>query len=98
MSRADAVLGFSELVEDMEKSRTTIEKGLWLSDDNAGQGRAALPRDLEQAAGSGGIGKLDRSTQKRFLAAPDNRTALRIGGVPAEIWQPKRTAFVTLLV
>jgi hypothetical protein len=37
MSRSDAVLGFSESAEDMEKSRATVEKGLWLSDDQAAQ-------------------------------------------------------------
>jgi serralysin len=37
MSRSDVVIGFSESVEDIEKTRSGIEKGLWLRDDQSAQ-------------------------------------------------------------
>jgi serralysin len=55
MSRADAVLGFSESVEDMEKSKATIEKGLWLSDDNAAKVARLYHTTLNRLPEAGGL-------------------------------------------
>ncbi len=55
MNRADAVLGFSESVEDMEKSKATIEKGLWLSDDNAAKVARLYHATLNRLPEAGGL-------------------------------------------
>ncbi|GEO41054.1 hypothetical protein SAE02_52020 [Skermanella aerolata] len=55
MSRADAVLGFSESVEDMEKSKATVEKGLWLSDDNAAKVARLYHTTLNRLPEAGGL-------------------------------------------
>jgi serralysin len=55
MSRADAVLGFSESVEDMEKSKASIEKGLWLSDDNAAKVARLYHATLNRLPEAGGL-------------------------------------------
>jgi serralysin len=55
MSRADAVLGFSESIEDMEKSKATIEKGLWLSDDNAAKVARLYHTTLNRLPEAGGL-------------------------------------------
>ena len=55
MSRADAVLGFSESVEDKEKSKATIEKGLWLSDDDAAKVARLYHATLNRLPEAGGL-------------------------------------------
>src|SRR4051812_46490395 len=97
MSRSDAVLGFSESAEDMEKTRATIEKGLWLSDDQAAQVARLYHATLNRLPEAGGL-------ENWTAALKSGATLLQItdGFTGSAEFQQKygslnNTGFVTLL-
>jgi serralysin len=97
MSRSDAVLGFSESAEDMEKSRATVEKGLWLSDDQAAQVARLYHATLNRLPEAGGL-------ENWTAALKSGATLLQItdGFTGSAEFQQKygslnNTSFVTLL-
>jgi len=97
MSRSDAVLGFSESAEDMEKSKATVEKGLWLIDDQAAQIARLYHTTLSRLPDAGGL--------ENWTAALKSGAALlqlSNGFIDSTEFQQKygnlnNTAFVTLL-
>jgi hypothetical protein len=97
MSRSDVVLGFSESAEDMEKTRATVEKGLWLSDDQAAKIARLYHATLNRLPEAGGL--------ENWTAALKNGTSLlqiSDGFTGSAEFQQKygsldNTAFVTLL-
>jgi serralysin len=97
MNRADAILGFSESVEDMEKSKAAIEKGLWLSDDNAAKVARLYHATLNRLPEAGGL-------ENWTAALRSGSSLLKItdGFTGSAEFQQKygslnETAFVTLL-
>jgi serralysin len=55
MSRSDVVLGFSESAEDIERTRSAVEKGLWLRDDQAAQIARLYHATLNRLPDAGGL-------------------------------------------
>jgi serralysin len=97
MSRADAVLGFSESVEDMEKSRATVEKGLWLSDDQAAQIARLYHATLNRLPDAGGLESWTAALKSgmTLLQASDGFT--KSTEFQQKYGSLNDTAFVTLL-
>ncbi|EWY42365.1 hypothetical protein N825_20535 [Skermanella stibiiresistens SB22] len=55
MSRSDVVLGFSESAEDIAKTKSTLEQGLWLRDDQAAQVARLYHATLNRLPDAGGL-------------------------------------------
>lgn len=55
MARADAVLGFSESAENVARHRTTVERGLWMRDDDATAVARMYYAALNRMPDSGGL-------------------------------------------
>jgi Ca2+-binding RTX toxin-like protein len=55
MSRSDVVLGFSESAEDIAKTKSTVEQGLWLRDDQASQVARLYHATLNRLPDAGGL-------------------------------------------